>query len=321
VLFQNENRRKKMKAHPVRKLLIVMILLIISGTLSSCVRETVSASQAWIDYPREGSVVPLGETVTVMSHVYAREGVAEVVLAVNGEAYRRDIPPGSGTNFAEISQEWLPAEAGVYTLQVWVYDTSGESSNPATVSVSVTDEVIADEVIDAAAEEPITPPTETLTPIVSDTPTLTPVISDTPTLTPTSTATWLPTNTPTSPPPTFTPTSPPTDTPVPADTTPPPTPVPVVPADGLVVSCRSSQTLAWTPVTDPSGINGYYVELEKEITAGSWQNAGAWGPISGKQLDVPVDCGISYRWAVQAEDGAGNFSDWSSPSHFGILLD
>ncbi|MBL7162669.1 MAG: hypothetical protein ISS57_08690 [Anaerolineales bacterium] len=313
-----------MKLHPnLLKIFFVMILTIMTGTLSSCVRETTAPLRVWIDYPREGSVISLGETVTVMSHVYAREGVADVILAVNGEAYRRDAPLEAGINFTEINQEWLPAEAGVYTLQVWVYDTSGESSNPATVSVSVTDEVIAEEVIDAAAEEPITPPTETFTPVVSDTPTLTLVISDTPTLTPTFTATLPPTDTPTLHPPTYTPTFTPTAsaTPVPVDTTPPPAPVPVVPADGLVVSCRASQTLAWTPVTDPIGINGYYVELEKEITAGSWQNAGAWGPISGKQLDVPVDCGIRYRWVVRAEDGAGNFSDWSSISHFGVNLD
>ena len=304
-----------MKASSIRKLLFIMVLIIIAGITGSCVRESSTGPQAWIDSPRGGASIPLGVPVTVVSHAFAREGLAEIVLFVNGEAYQRSAPTEAGVVFSEFSQEWLPTEVGVHTLQVRAYDINGETGNPTTISNSVTGEVEVD--------EPETPPTETNTPVVSDTPTLTPIISDTPTLTPTFTVTTPPTNTPTLSPPTYTPTFTPTAsaTPVPVDNTPPPAPTPVVPADGLAVSCRSSQTLAWTPVTDPSRIRGYYVELEKEITAGSWQNAGEWGPISDKQIDVPVDCGIRYRWIVRAEDGAGNFSDWSSISHFAVNLD
>ena len=116
------------------------------------------------------------------------------------------------------------------------------------------------------------------------------------------------------------PTPTPTHTPPPADTTPPPAPSPVVPANGLVVACKSTQTLAWLPVDDPSGISGYYVKLEREVTAGNWQSAGGYGPISGKQVDVSVDCGIHYRWMVRAQDGAGNYSNWSAFSEFSVNL-
>jgi hypothetical protein len=88
----------------------------------------------------------------------------------------------------------------------------------------------------------------------------------------------------------------------------------------LEIACKSTQTLAWLPVKDESGIAGYYVKLEMEVTKGKWSSVAGYGPISGKQVDVTVDCGIRYRWIVRAEDGAGNFSDWSSPSHFSILL-
>jgi hypothetical protein len=38
-------------------------------------------------------------------------------------------------------------------------------------------------------------------------------------------------------------------------------------------------------------------------------------------VDVNVQCGGVYRWMVRAQDGAGNYSGWSAPSHFSINLD
>ncbi len=102
------------------------------------------------------------------------------------------------------------------------------------------------------------------------------------------------------------------------DTQGPPAPSPAVPANGLELSCRSSQTLAWVPVSDPSGISGYYVKLEREVIPGAWKSLGEWGAVSGKEVSVPVDCGSRYRWAVRAQDGAGNYSDWSGWSHFSV---
>jgi hypothetical protein len=57
-----------------------------------------------------------------------------------------------------------------------------------------------------------------------------------------------------------------------------------------------------------------------EITAGQWQSAGGYGPVPGKQVDVNVQCGGIYRWMVRAQDGAGNFSNWSAPSAFSVTL-
>jgi hypothetical protein len=106
----------------------------------------------------------------------------------------------------------------------------------------------------------------------------------------------------------------------PADTTSPPVPSPAVPADGLAIDCKTSQTLAWMPVSDPSGPVTYYVKLERQLSPGNWQSAGGWGPVSGKQVETKVDCGIYYRWTVLARDGAGNDSDWSPFSHFSLRL-
>jgi len=73
-------------------------------------------------------------------------------------------------------------------------------------------------------------------------------------------------------------------------------------------------------VSDESGITGYYIKREMEVKKGQWQTAGGWGPVSGEELKVDVDCGIQYRWTVRAQDGAGNYSGWSSWLEFSIPL-
>lgn len=336
----------------------VVILILALLVLTSCAQNPEVHPSAWIDYPHQGGTIPLGTSVTVISHGFARQGVAEVVLSVNGEAYRRDVPSEAGNDFVSVQQDWVPVEEGLYTLQVQVYDMNGQVGNPATVTVQV--------VKPGPTMELTVPSSETETPVPTVTPTLPqgamiqfwaePAEIQAGACT---TIRWHVENaagvifggldqpfdgsygdclcadqrytltvvqtdgtevkrtvdiavngvceTPTSPPSA-------------GDTTPPPTPTPAVPADGLVLSCRSTQTLAWLPVDDPSGISGYYVKLEMEVTSGNWQSAGGYGPVTGKQVDVNVQCGGVYRWTVRAQDGAGNFSNWSAPSYFSINL-
>jgi hypothetical protein len=340
----------------------------------------------------------------VISHAYARDGVAEVLLSVDGEAYRRDPPAQPGATFSEVTQEWLPGEEGVYTLQVVTYDTNGETSNPATISVRVGGEVAAvptdtPEVIPSPSPGVTAAPTDTSVP-PTDTPvspTDTPFLpTDTP-IPPTDTPV-LPTDTPI--PPTDTPV-PPTDTPVrptdtpwppvqvdfraddtslvqgecttlrwdveyatavflngggvpghgtqevcpdstttynlrveapsgdvdrsvtinvsaPPDTTPPPVPSPLKPQGNL--ACFDDVMLRWSAVSDESGIAGYYIKREIEVKKGQWQTAGGW-EVSGEELQMDVDCGVHYRWAVRAQDGAGNYSGWSSWLEFAIAME
>ena len=268
----------------------LFLILIFLGT-ASCAQSTESTPNAWIDYPQDGDVFASGETVTIISHLFAKGGVAEVVLSINGEAYRRDIPVDAGQEFVSSTQDWVTGEAGIYSIQVQAYDQQGQVGNPAVISIEVLGNLIPE------VPTAVITPTYVPTGIPTNTPTFTPH-PPTPTLVP----------------PTYIPTTPP------ADMIPPPAPTPVVPANGLALTCRSTQTLAWMPVNDSSGIDGYYVKLEKEISAGNWQSAGGYGPLNDKQVDVPVVCGIRYRWMVRAQDGAGNYSGWSAPSIFSVAL-
>ena len=109
--------------------------------------------------------------------------------------------------------------------------------------------------------------------------------------------------------------------PPPQDTTPPPAPSPAVPQNGLTIACKGSQSLAWLPVDDPSGINNYQVEVQRHSGDNNWQTVGG-SPFStgSKTVNVPVECGWYYRWRVRATDGAGNVGSWSGWSQFAITL-
>lgn len=114
----------------------------------------------------------------------------------------------------------------------------------------------------------------------------------------------------------------PTRTPVP-DNTPPPAPTPQVPANPSTLSCRASQNLVWLPVSDPSGIAQYQVQVQRHWGDNNWQDVtgSIFTGITDKQLSVSVECGWYYRWRVRAVDGAGNIGPWSGWSLFTITLE
>ena len=110
-------------------------------------------------------------------------------------------------------------------------------------------------------------------------------------------------------------------TPTLVDSTPPPAPTLVVPADGLNIACKSSQTLTWLPVNDPSGILKYEVVVQRHSGDNNWQAApGGQQVLTDKTTSVPVECGWYYRWRVRALDGAGNVGSWSGWWQFTITL-
>lgn len=105
------------------------------------------------------------------------------------------------------------------------------------------------------------------------------------------------------------------------DTQGPPAPTSLTPSDDVVLSCRSTATLSWNATKDPSGVAGYYVRLERQVNAKTWELVDTWGPLNGTKANVPVSCGLGYRWIVRARDGAGNLGPWSSWAPFGIGID
>ena len=327
------------KRYVLKRMVFILVLLASMGGLISCIPtpgEEVAAvdpePRAWIDFPRDGVSVPVGSSVIVVSHAYADDGVAEVMLSVNGTAYRRDPPTTSGDTFVEVRQEWVPALPGLHTLEVRTYGADGVISNSDAITIDVIGdvvEVIAPTAVPVPTEviEPTEVPTEvaeaTATPVPTGVPTDVP--TEVPTAVPTEVPTAVPTEVPTDVPtevPTTVPTTVPTVTPTPVDDAAPPIPSPDEPADGEAVGCPASgkQKLEWTPVDDPSGVV-YYVKLEQQVTTTEWNSIAGWGPVSGTQVEADVTCGGIYRWTVRAADGVGNTSAWAPYANFGVNLD
>jgi hypothetical protein len=190
--------RRMVKESLSVKLTPLGALVVLVVALTSCgVEAMAGVPRVWIDVPRDGAEVSADATVNVVSHAYAREGVAEILLTVNLEPYTRDAPVEPGAAFAQVTQEWFPPGPGQYTLQARAYDTQGQMSNAATVRITVIGE--PPELILTPAEVPTATPTSTGMP--TETPTATGVPIDTPTSTgvPTDTPTFTgtPTHTPT----------------------------------------------------------------------------------------------------------------------------
>ncbi|MCI0476958.1 MAG: fibronectin type III domain-containing protein, partial [Anaerolineales bacterium] len=101
---------------------------------------------------------------------------------------------------------------------------------------------------------------------------------------------------------TFTPTT------KPSDTQGPPAPSLVSPK-GTLSSCRTSVTLDWNAVSDPSGIKNYIVKWVRD----DGQSGGT--VTTSTQHTISLTCdnkSHTYTWSVQAEDNAGNRGATSS---------
>ena len=100
------------------------------------------------------------------------------------------------------------------------------------------------------------------------------------------------------------------------DTQGPAAPGGLSPSGGEGQGC-GAVTLSWNEASDPSGISTYYVKVEKisgSPKSGGWQTSDTEYTIAAAWLE----CGQVYRWAVRAQDGAGNVGPWSGWAQFSM---
>ncbi|MBI9050434.1 MAG: hypothetical protein JEZ00_13515 [Anaerolineaceae bacterium] len=283
----------------IQSLRQILIWSIVVFLISSCTTQENAKVKAWIDTPRDGASYNVNAPVNIMSHVYAKDGASEVMLYINGEAYRREAIPADSEEMTSITQEWVPVAPGDMLIQVVALDKNGEKSLPASVLINVKDTNTISATPLITLTEPIA---TTVTPIITISPSITTTITPTPTMTPTRYIS-------------------PTHTEKAPDTQFPPAPVQTSPGNGVTLSCRSTQKLVWEPVYDESGIEAYYVKMELLTGTGEWQAAAGYGPTTDTQVSANVQCGIIYRWMVTAKDGAGNSGHWSELHTFIIALE
>lgn len=94
------------------------------------------------------------------------------------------------------------------------------------------------------------------------------------------------------------------------------------PQEGTTLDCCAALMLRWSPVSDPSGIGEYRVQVERHSGDNNWQplDDSPWTGLSAPELELEVECGWYYRWRVRAVDGVGNVGSFSGWSEFTVSL-
>ncbi len=329
-------------------------LLLFALLTTGCQAQTSGAS-VWIDAPINALSLATPQTLPIEGHASSPEGIARVEIYVN-EALLAEVSdlPGEGTLFS-YQTSWTPEGPGEYRIMVIAYGTNGTASAPDTALVVIGRVTEIPEI--SPTWTPTLPPTPTFTPTTP--PPAETVIefrADPETIAAgeCSDLHWNVSNALKV---VFGGTERPlsgsdsvctcenqqyplkvthmdgqeeivyvqvsvTGTCTPTDSDPPPAPSQAVPANGLSIGCRASQTLTWLPVSDPSGIAEYQVEVQRSSDNATWSNAPG-SPITGlsdKTTSISTECGWYYRWRVRAVDGAGNVGNWSGWSTFSITL-
>ncbi len=333
--------RSKMLLHYLFPLIIVLLFL------TACDAAQASDTYVWIDVPSDGISYPILQPVNVEGHASGVGGISRVEVYADGELWTTIEDPPISDNLARFEAEWLPPGFGTYLLQVIAYSPDGTASlydqaritfgDEAAAAIITATPVITVTPVPGAEEsevqfwaEPETIQAGECTTIFWKVSGVAGVIfggveqpfegsyqdclcaAQTYTLTVNHqdgseekqkvniavTGTC-------------------------ADTTAPPAPALAVPANGLSISCISTQNLAWQPVNDSSGISEYRVQVQRHSGDNNWQEVpgSIFGGISNKQYNLSVECGWTYRWRVLAVDGAGNSGPWSSRWSFVIILE
>ena len=120
-----------------REIAVAIVLLVLATMACGPLGGGEAGPSVTITAPPSGTTVQVGDEVEIVSTAAADKGVARVELLINGQVVRTDTPPeGNPTTFT-ISQPWTPVAAGEVTVSVVVYDTEGQASEPAAITLRV----------------------------------------------------------------------------------------------------------------------------------------------------------------------------------------
>ncbi|MDH4208782.1 MAG: hypothetical protein OEV76_07905, partial [Anaerolineae bacterium] len=148
------------------------ILLVSAMVLTACgptdtAKLVESGPGAWVGGPPDGSEVPIGEVV-VMCHAFARGGVSQIELYVNGSFANRAANPNAGNEYFTASLTFETMGPGSYVLHCRTYDGEGGMVQSDPVTLRVTGEeptpTTAVEIPTATPTSTEAPPTPTVPP-------------------------------------------------------------------------------------------------------------------------------------------------------------
>lgn len=240
-----------------RWVLVAIVLLL----LAECAPQqqiAMGGTRAWIDVPRDRSVISL-KPHAVMAHASDAAGLVQVELVVNGASVGSMNCENLAQPLVTCRGEWTPLVPGDYRLEAWATNPSGNVGASAPVFVTIGE---------ISPPPGVTPLPPSVTPPPPQIITITPMRA--PTLTPTPTLTATPLGQPPpgviSPPPQIISITPPpplpptiiTNTPTPTQTSAPVCPgAPIIPsftASHLTITQGQSSTLSWGSVSNATSV-------------------------------------------------------------------
>ncbi len=164
-----------MRSYRRFRVALASLLLLATLVLASCGQTgsqlVEGGPRAWVGGPPDGSEVPIGE-VAAMCHAFARGGVSQIELFVNGAFANRAANPDAANEYFTVSLSFETTGPGSYVLHCRTYDGDGGmvQSDPVTVRVTgeePTPTTPGEEIATAtptSTEEPPTPTTAPPTP-------------------------------------------------------------------------------------------------------------------------------------------------------------
>jgi hypothetical protein len=139
-------------------LVSALVLAACGPTAAKLVAE--HAIRAWVGGPPDGSEVPIGE-VAVMCHSFARGGVSQIELYVNGAFANRAANPDPGNEYFTARLTFETRGPGSYVAHCRTFDQAGEVVQSHPVTLRVTGE---EPTATTAVEIPTATPTSTEVP-------------------------------------------------------------------------------------------------------------------------------------------------------------
>lgn len=267
-------------------------------------------SQAWIDAPLDGSTLQHG-VVEVIAHAHDSDGVADVMLSVDGNDVATET--ASGAPLATVSFEWDATSVmpGLHELRIVGVDTVGKRTPTATVTVRIGDDEEGDPIPASTTTTSVATSTSSTSTSSSTTTTASPSTTSpaststtarrAPTTSTTTTTTTQRNTTSTS-------TTTTTTTTTPRACAGVATPRLLAPEDG---SRQGTRTPTFTWAYDHGcGPDDFVIELsmERDFAEVFAQDVVSGGERSHQFTDR-LDCGLWY-WRVQARN-RGSLSAWS----------
>jgi hypothetical protein len=115
---------------------ILLISTMLFASMLACQAGAGQAPTAQVTFPPTGRQVAVGDVVPIHSTSQDDRGVTRVELWVAGQLLETTAAPANERTFAAV-QQWTPSQAGVFDVGVRAYDSDGQVSEPALITIEV----------------------------------------------------------------------------------------------------------------------------------------------------------------------------------------